>query len=60
VVVAGGCIQSQATHRIADKGYWTTICTLSIVALPCQPFLQTQKVVLKNLSTLLRGGLGEN
>lgn len=60
MVLATGCVQSETTHRTADKTYRASISPPSVVALPRQPFLQTQKAGIKNLSTLLRGGLGEN
>jgi hypothetical protein len=60
VVMARSIIQLEATHGHPAGRYRTPSGTNSIVALPRQPFLQTQNASLKFLCPPLRGGLGEN
>jgi hypothetical protein len=60
VVMARSIIQLEATHGHPAGRYRTTSWTNSIVALPRQPFLQTQNASIKFLCPPLRGGLGEN
>jgi hypothetical protein len=58
--MARSIIQLEATHGHPAGRYRTPSGATSIVALPRQPFLQTQNASIKFLCPPLRGGLGEN